>query len=309
MLLRVDQDRGRFFYNGMIVGPLHQDLAGGVRQIDLDPLVCRKIECNQPLGLIRQCQFDRQLAHLREFYGLRSYLKIECETAQSGIFVLRNWLVRKWMENASQPTAFVRHCRWSDVLTESVSNDRKSQKKQNKALPHERVKHQTLQILSNPLSIGMKFLCAFTLCLLFAPPAGIARQRHCMFRVHAQANPRDTGVFATSIRAQVSGKDVAIEKIPRISEQDVIAFYPYPATNGTYGALFQLDEHGRIALDALSIERRGSALFVFINGRPITELEIDKRVSDGKIYIASGLTATDIDLMKKDWRLIGQRKR
>jgi hypothetical protein len=130
-----------------------------------------------------------------------------------------------------------------------------------------------------------------------------------MLRVHAQANPRDTTVFATSIPAQVSGKNVAIEKIPRISEQDVIAFYPYPAANGTYGAVFQLDEHGRVALDSLSIERRGSSLFVLINGRLITELEIDKRVADGKIYVPSGLTAADIDLMKKDWRLIGQRKR
>ena len=130
-----------------------------------------------------------------------------------------------------------------------------------------------------------------------------------MLRVHAQANQRDTAVFATSVRAQVSGKDVAIEKMPRISEQDVIAFYPYAAANGTYGALFQLDEHGRVTLDALSVERRGSFLFVFINGRAITELEIDKRVSDGRIYVPSGLTGADIELMKKDWRLIGQRKR
>jgi hypothetical protein len=129
-----------------------------------------------------------------------------------------------------------------------------------------------------------------------------------MLRVHAQANPRDTAVFATSVRAQVSGKDVAIEKMPRISEQDVIAFYPYAAANGTYGALFQLDEHGRVTLDALSVERRGSFLFVFINGRTITELEIDKRVSDGRIYVPSGLTGADIELMKKDWRLIGQRR-
>jgi hypothetical protein len=155
----------------------------------------------------------------------------------------------------------------------------------------------------------MKTLGALAFCALFALPTGSAKQRHCMLRVHAQANQRDTAVFATSVRAQVSGKDVAIEKMPRISEQDVIAFYPYAAANGTYGALFQLDEHGRVALDALSIERRGSFLFVFINGRPITELEIDKRVSDGKIYVPSGLTGADIDLMKKDWRLIGQRKR
>jgi hypothetical protein len=155
----------------------------------------------------------------------------------------------------------------------------------------------------------MKTLGAFAFCVLFALPTASAKQRHCTLRVHAQANQRDTAVFATSVRAQVSGKDVAIEKMPRISEQDVIAFYPYAATNGTYGALFQLDEHGRVTLDALSVERRGSFLFVFINGRAITELEIDKRVSDGKIYVPSGLTGADIELMKKDWRLIGQRRR
>ena len=129
-----------------------------------------------------------------------------------------------------------------------------------------------------------------------------------MFRLHAEANPRDTPVFATSVPAQFSGKDIAIERMPRISERDVAAFYPYSAGNGTYGALFQLDDHGRIALDALSMERRGSLLFAFINGRPITELEIDKRVADGKICIASGVTAADVDSMKKDWRLIGRHK-
>jgi hypothetical protein len=102
---------------------------------------------------------------------------------------------------------------------------------------------------------------------------------------------------------------VTIEKMAWISEQDVVGFSPYPAPNGTYGALIQLDDHGRVVLDTLSVERRGSFLFVFINGRLITELQVDKRVSDGKIYIPSGLTAADIALMKKDWRLIGQRKR
>src|SRR5881394_2590083 len=157
--------------------------------------------------------------------------------------------------------------------------------------------------------IRMKTLCAFAFCLFFAATEGAAKQRHCTFRLHAQANPRDTEVFATSVRAQVSGKNVAIEKMPWISEGDVVAFATYPAANGTYGALFQLDEHGRVVLDTLSVERRGSLLFVFINGRPITKLEVYRRVSDGKIYIPSGLTSADVELMKKDWRMIGQRKR
>ena len=62
-------------------------------------------------------------------------------------------------------------------------------------------------------------------------------------------------------------------------------------------------------LDTLSVERRGSLLFVFMNGRPLTELQVDRRVSDGKMYLASGLTEADIKLMNKDWKLIGGRKK
>jgi hypothetical protein len=158
-------------------------------------------------------------------------------------------------------------------------------------------------------SIGMRTLCVFVLCLVFALTEAAAKQRHCTFRVHAQANPRDTDVFSMSAGSTSSGKAIAIQKLPWITEHDVMAFSPYPAQNGTFGALFQLDDHGRVVLDTLSVERRGGYLFVFINGRMITGLQIDKRVTDGKIYIPTGLTAADIELMKKQWRLIGQRKR
>jgi hypothetical protein len=155
---------------------------------------------------------------------------------------------------------------------------------------------------------AMKTACASVIFAFLASMA-FARNPHCMLRLHAEANPRDTSSFSTAVRAKLSGRDVAIEKIARISEQDVTGFYPYPLGNGNYGVLLQLDEHGRLTLDALSVERRGGFVFVFVNGRAITELQIDKRVSDGKVYIPSGLTAADIQLMKKDWRMIGQRSR
>jgi hypothetical protein len=111
------------------------------------------------------------------------------------------------------------------------------------------------------------------------------------------------------MRSTSSGRDIAIQKLAWITEHDVMAFSPYRAQDGTFGALFQLDDHGKTVLDTLSVERRGAFLFVFINGRMITELQIDKRVSDGKIYIPSGLTAADVELMKKQWRSPGERKR
>jgi hypothetical protein len=158
-------------------------------------------------------------------------------------------------------------------------------------------------------SIGMRTLYVFVFWLSFALINAGAKQRHCTFRVHAQANPQDGDVFSIPGRATSSGKDVAIQKMAWITEHDVMAFSPYPGQDGTFGALFQLDDHGRTVLDTLSVEHRGSFLFVFINGRMITELQIDKRVSDGKIYIPSGLTAADVELMKKQWRAPGQKKK
>src|SRR5438128_12172475 len=143
---------------------------------------------------------------------------------------------------------------------------------------------------------AMKTPCAIAFCLLLPLAIVAAKDRHCMLRLHMEANLHDTAAFATSVRAKFSGQDVAIERVARISESDVTAFYPYHAADRTYGALLQLDDHGRMTLEALSIERRGSLLFVFVNGRSITELEIDKRISDGKIYISSGLSEADIAL-------------
>ena len=155
----------------------------------------------------------------------------------------------------------------------------------------------------------MKMVWAACVVLIALAASLPAKPRHCMLRVHVEANPNDGSTFSTSVHARFSGKEVAIEKAARITESDVAAFFPYEIGKNNYGVLFQLDDHGTIVLDSLSIERRGSLLFLFINGRPVTELQIDKRVSDGQLYIASGLTKRDIDSMKQDWPLIGQKKR
>jgi hypothetical protein len=150
---------------------------------------------------------------------------------------------------------------------------------------------------------------AAVLLVILCAPAALAKQPRCTLRLHCEANAHDSDVFSTQLVSKFTGKPVVIEKTATFSEFDVAAFYPVPANDGTFGALFQLDDHGRLALDTLSVERRGSNLFVFVNGRPITELQIDRRISDGKVYLPSGLTSADIALMRKQWRVIGQRKK
>ena len=145
------------------------------------------------------------------------------------------------------------------------------------------------------------------LAAILVTPAAFAGKPHCMFRIHAEANERDSEVFASSIKTKFSGKEVAIEKAASISEDDVVAFSLYQAPDGTLGALLILDDHGRDILEGVSVEHRGQHLFVLMNGRILTEFLVDKRVSDGKIYIPSGITVADLRLMKKDWKLIAPK--
>lgn len=155
----------------------------------------------------------------------------------------------------------------------------------------------------------MRRLVAAVLIALVVPGTGEAKKPYCTFRAHLEANANDGASFTTEMRSPATGKTVVLEKTPTISERDVAAFRFYAAADGTFGVLFILDDHGKLALDMLSIDRRGRFLYLFVNGRPASELQIDRRVSDGKLYVASGLTSADIELMKKEWPIAGAKKK
>ena len=155
----------------------------------------------------------------------------------------------------------------------------------------------------------MRCLAACFFAVVLGVSTADARKPRCTLRAHVEANAQDGPVFSSRLRSPTSGREVTIAKVPAISELDVVGFQAYSAANGTYGVLFHLNDHGKLALDTLSVERRGSSLFVFVNGRLVDEMQIDRRVSDGKLYIAAGLTAQDVELMKKDWRPLTRDRR
>ncbi|MDQ6624707.1 MAG: hypothetical protein M3Y69_01005 [Verrucomicrobiota bacterium] len=155
----------------------------------------------------------------------------------------------------------------------------------------------------------MKRLLACIIIAAVAASSSEGRKRRSTLRVHLEANAHDSDVFSTQLRSATTGRNITIEKVPTISEFDVASFRAYPAADGTFGVLFQLNDHGKLALDTLSIDRRGTMLYLFVNGRPAAELQIDRRVADGKLYVPSGMTASDIELMKNDWPASGVSKK
>jgi hypothetical protein len=41
----------------------------------------------------------------------------------------------------------------------------------------------------------------------------------------------------------------------------------------------------------------------------VVELQIDRRVTEGRVYVASGLSEANIDALKPCWRLSGEKKK
>src|ERR1700748_1441450 len=123
------------------------------------------------------------------------------------------------MKNTAQPTAVSsrRRC-LRNVLAEHGPGHTNYQHEQNKAALHEALNSQEsflgCKIAVKPFmnsrmfsqSIGMRTFCVFVFCMAFALIDAAAKQRHCTFRVHAQANRQDTDVFSISAGATSSGK-------------------------------------------------------------------------------------------------------
>ncbi|MEI8340995.1 MAG: hypothetical protein WCH43_05580 [Verrucomicrobiota bacterium] len=155
----------------------------------------------------------------------------------------------------------------------------------------------------------MKTLRCLAMLLLALSLAGFA-QKHGALSVtfHVETNARDTSTFAVPVNLINLKRQAFIEKMPSITEREISGIFPFPASDGTMGCAFKLDDHGRVWLDTLSIEKKGMALVAMVNGRIVCDMLIDKRVADGIISIPNGLTNEDITILKKKFKVIGTGK-
>jgi len=117
----------------------------------------------------------------------------------------------------------------------------------------------------------------------------------------------DTNTFSAPVTL-LNGRPAYIDQIAAISERDIAAVYPYTAADGSGGCALQLDQHGTMALDSLSVEKRGSILIATVNGRQLADITIDQRVSNGQLTIPSGIQVNEMKLILKKFPIIGGKK-
>ena len=159
----------------------------------------------------------------------------------------------------------------------------------------------------------MKSVPRLFLLLLALAGLGMAKKPSVTVRFYAEANRRDGEAFSKQVTLHNPEREAYIEKVPSISEQSIKAMYPFQAADGSWGASFLLDSKGRIDLETVSTSRRGSSMVVFVvtkqGAHQVVDMLIDKPVTDGIITIPSGLTQMEIAALKKEYKLMGQKRK
>jgi hypothetical protein len=153
-----------------------------------------------------------------------------------------------------------------------------------------------------------------SLCVVLAVLAGslpchaFSRKPLVTVRFHTETNPQDGETFAKPIDLRYQRRSAYINRVPDFSEKQIKGIMPFDAGDGTSGCVFILDAQGRIRLEALSNERRGAALVVFIGTKTgihqVVDFLIDRPVTDGTIVIPRGLTALEIAALRKQFKEI-----
>lgn len=129
-----------------------------------------------------------------------------------------------------------------------------------------------------------------------SPANGVA------FRVHGEGIGDNSSVPVVLL----NGKKSCLSTQPFLTESDVLAFYPFKATDGkTCGAYLKLTPNGAKKLKKYSVNNRGKVVGILVNGRQVSDLVVDKTVTDGIFVVPNGMTMNDEEKFFQAFPLMG----
>jgi len=129
-------------------------------------------------------------------------------------------------------------------------------------------------------------------------------------RLHAEGKQQSGDSFVAEIQLFNPEKKIYIEKVPIVSEKDIVAFYPFPAQDGSgsIGAYFRLDADGTNKLEQHTTASRDTLDVVLINGRVGPAMQVDKKITDGLLMVPAGFTPLEIAQLQSKFPTIGKEK-
>jgi hypothetical protein len=156
---------------------------------------------------------------------------------------------------------------------------------------------------------------AFRLIMLVTIAAclcGGAKKPKLRIHFHVEAMGNAGGQFTVPVNFKNPPRAGYIETIAFASERNVAAIFPVANPDGTLGCAFQLDQSGRLALETLSRDRRGSSIYISMGTKQgshqVIDMVIDKPITDGIIYVPTGITPGELNMLRQLYPIMGQPK-
>ena len=162
-------------------------------------------------------------------------------------------------------------------------------------------------------------MCFRLFCFVIAslalplPVRAMSQKSEITVRFHTEASPNDGESFSIPVNLIYQRKQVYLSRVPDFSEKQIDRILPFPAKDGSWGCVFKLNAQGRIRLETMSGEIRGSALVIFVGTKAgrhqVADLIIDRPVSDGIITVPRGFSEFEILMLKKQFKTIGEKEK
>lgn len=124
-------------------------------------------------------------------------------------------------------------------------------------------------------------------------------------RIHGEGIAAEAPTFAFPATL-LNGREVYLSRMPLITQREVSSIFPFPAADGSEGVYLKLDNHGTGLLQQYTMERRERTLVVLLNGRQVSNLMVDRPVTDGIVSIPRGLTPEEIALLRTAFTVMGE---
>lgn len=158
----------------------------------------------------------------------------------------------------------------------------------------------------------MKPYVRFALVLFAAASLGMSSKPKVTVRFHSETNRNDSSSFATPVKLHYANREAYINRVPDFSERNIKAIFLWKNADGKWGCAFKLNDSGRIRLETLSSDNRGSAIIALIGTKQgvhqVVDMVIDRPITDGIVTIPTGITDIEMLVLKSQFPIMGAVK-
>lgn len=155
----------------------------------------------------------------------------------------------------------------------------------------------------NPSNRGLLRLLSFLVLSLCAlAPSAFAGGKKGGMRISFHIEGEKTDGPNRVRPFEINGEQKFFEIIPVLTDKNFVAYFPFIAEGGTFGAAFQLNERGRTALSRAAVEKVGRMIMPFVNGQQGEPMIID-RAQGEFVVLWAGLAQEHFDIFEKKWKL------